>query len=252
MIQVIVIDDEDHIRDSLAKLLARHCPQVAVVGTGFSVDSGIQVIREIHPDLVLLDIQMNDGTGFDLLQNFSPIEFKVIFITAYDQYALQAFRFCAVDYLLKPVNPEQLVAAIDRAGLLISDHLNVQMNALYENLKSVARQDKKIILKTANQIHLLDLKSIICCESDSCYTTVHTSGNEHIMVAKTLKEYDEMLTGCGFYRVHKSHLINLAHIKRFDKQDGGTIVLTNDLRIPVASRKREEVLELIERMGESK
>lgn len=252
MIRVVVIDDEDHIRDSLEKLLARYCPQVAVVGTGSSVDSGIRVIRELQPDLVLLDIQMNDGTGFELLQSFSTIEFKVIFITAYDQYAVQAFRFCAVDYLLKPVNPEQLVTAVDRAGLLISDHLNLQMNALYENLKSVARQDKKIILKTASQIHLLDLKHIISCESDSCYTTVHTSEGEHIMVAKTLKEYDEMLSACGFYRVHKSHLINLAHIKRFDKQDGGTIVLTNDLKIPVASRKREEVLELIERMGESK
>ena len=192
---------------------------------------------------------MNDGTGFDLLQSCSPIDFKVIFITAYDQYAVQAFRFSAVDYLLKPVNPEHLVAAIDRAGLLIRDHFDLQMNALYENLKSVARQDKKIILKTTEQIHLLDLKNIVSCESDSCYTTVHTLEGAHIMVAKTLKEFDEMLTGCGFYRVHKSHLINLAHIKRFDRQDGGYIVLTNDLKIPVASRKREEMLGLLEKMA---
>jgi two-component system LytT family response regulator len=250
MVRIILIDDEDHIRDSLAKLLNRYCPQVTVVGTAFSVASGIKAIQELHPDLVLLDIQMNDGTGFDLLQSFSPVEFKVIFITAYDQYALQAFRFSAVDYLLKPVNPVHLVAAIDRASQLIRDHFNMQMNALYENLKSVARQDKKIILKTTEQIHLLDLKSIISCESDSCYTTVHTMEGEHIMVAKTLKEYEEMLTGCGFYRVHKSFLINLAHIKRFDKQDGGYIVLTNDLKIPVASRKREEMMELLERMAE--
>jgi two-component system LytT family response regulator len=250
MVRIILIDDEDHIRDSLAKLLNRHCPQVTVAGTAFSVASGIKAIQELHPDLVLLDIQMNDGTGFDLLQSFSPVEFKVIFITAYDQYALQAFRFSAVDYLLKPVNPVHLVAAIDRASQLIRDHFNMQMNALYENLKSVARQDKKIILKTTEQIHLLDLKSIISCESDSCYTTVHTMEGEHIMVAKTLKEYEEMLTGCGFYRVHKSFLINLAHIKRFDKQDGGYIVLTNDLKIPVASRKREEMMELLERMAE--
>lgn len=250
MLRTVIIDDEDHIRDSLAKLLAKHCPQVTVIGTAFSVESGINVINELHPDLVLLDIQMSDGTGFDLLQSISPIEFKVIFITAYDQYALQAFRFSALDYLLKPVNPEQLVAAIDRAALLIRDQFNMQMNALYENLKSVARQDKKIILKTTDQIHLLDLKNIVSLESDSCYTTVHTTGGENIMVAKTLKEYDEMLTGCGFYRVHKSFLINLAHIKRFDKQDGGFIVLTNDLKIPVASRKREEMLGLLEKMAE--
>jgi two-component system, LytTR family, response regulator len=250
MLRVVIIDDEDHIRDSLVKLLGKHCPRAAIAGTASGVASGIKVIQELHPDLVLLDIQMNDGTGFDLLQSFSPMDFKVIFITAYDQYALQAFRFSAVDYLLKPVNPEQLVAAIDRAGLLVRDHLNLQMNALYDNLKSAARQDKKIILKTTEQIHLLDLKSIISCESDSCYTTVHTIDGAHIMVAKTLKEYEEMLSGCGFYRVHKSFLINLAHIKRFDKQDGGFIVLTNDMKIPVASRKREEMMILLEKMAE--
>ena len=250
MIKVVIIDDEDHIRDSLAKLLARHCQQVTVAGEANSVASGKKAIEELHPDLVLLDIQMNDGTGFDLLQSFPQVEFKVIFITAYDQFALQAFRFSAVDYLLKPVNPEYLIAAIDRVALLIRDHFNVQMDALYENLKSVARQDKKIILKTTEQIHLLDLKNIVACESDSCYTTIHTKDGEHIMVAKTLKEYEEMLVGCGFYRVHKSFLINLAHIKRFDKQDGGYIVLTNDLKIPVASRKREEMMELMQRMAE--
>jgi two-component system LytT family response regulator len=250
MIRVVIIDDEDHIRDSLTKLLARYCPQVTVAGTADGIASGKKVIRELHSDLVLLDIQMNDGTGFDLLQSVSPIDFKVIFITAYDQYALQAFRFSAVDYLLKPVNPEYLVVAIERANQLITDHFNMQMNALYENLRTVARQDKKIILKTTEQIHLLDLKSIVSCESDSCYTTVHTMEGVHIMVAKTLKEFEEMLTGCGFYRVHKSHLINLAHIKRFDKQDGGYIVLTNNLKIPVASRKREEMMELLERMAE--
>ncbi|MBE0646191.1 MAG: response regulator transcription factor [Bacteroidales bacterium] len=250
MIQVVIIDDEDHIRDSLGKLLARHCPQVTVCGEASGVASGIKIIREMHPDLVLLDIEMGDGTGFDLLQSLPAIDFNVIFVTAYDQYALQAFRFSAVDYLLKPVNPEHLVTAINRAALLIRDHFNTQMNALYENLRSVARQDKKIILKTSEQIHLLDLKNIVSLQSDSCYTTVHTSEGEHIMVAKTLKEYEEMLTGCGFYRVHKSHLINLAHIKRFDKQDGGYIVLANDVKIPVASRKREEMLGLLEKMAE--
>jgi two-component system, LytTR family, response regulator len=250
MLRVVIIDDEDHIRDSLAKLLARHCPQVAVAGTANSVESGARAIREFNPDLVLLDIQLNDGTGFDLLQSFPSIDFKVIFVTAYDQYALQAFRFAAVDYILKPVNPEHLVAAVERAGQMVSDHFNLQMDTLKENLKAISRQDKKIILKTTDQIHLLDIKNIVTCESDSCYTTFHTLQGEHIMVAKTLKEYEEMLNGCGFFRVHKSYLINLAHIKRFDKQDGGHIVLTNDLKIPVASRKREEMLELLEKMAE--
>jgi len=250
MIRTVIIDDEDHIRDSLEKLLTRHCPLVTVCGTANSVATGQEIIREMHPDLVLLDIEMGDGTGFDLLQSLPAIDFNVIFVTAYDQYALQAFRFSAVDYLLKPVNPEHLNVAINRASLLIRDHFNTQIHALYENLKSVARQDKKIILKTTDQIHLLDLRNIVSLESDSCYTTVHTTNGEHIMVAKTLKEYEEMLSGCGFYRVHKSHVINLSHIKRFEKQDGGYIVLANDVKIPVASRKREEMMALLEKMAE--
>ena len=139
---------------------------------------------------------------------------------------------------------------MERAGLLLQNHFNIQMQALGENLKSPDRQNKKIILRTNDNIYLLDLTNIICCESDSNYTTVHTTSGERIMVSKTLKEYDDLLTGFGFYRVHKSHLINLIHIRRFEKQDGGFIVLTNDLRIPVASRKRDEMLEMLERMAD--
>lgn len=250
MIRTVVIDDEDHIRDSLIKLLAKHCPQVHVTGTAFSVESGRKIIREMQPDLVLLDIQLSDGTGFDLLRSLHIIEFKVIFITAYDQYALQAFRFSALDYLLKPVHPEQLKAAVDHACALIREHFLAQINALQENLKAAGKQEKKLIVKTTDQIHLLEVKNIVACESDSCYTTVHTMQGEHIMVARTLKDYEEMLSGCGFYRVHKSHLINLAHIKRFDKQDGGYVVLTNEMRFPVASRKKEEMMVLLEKLAE--
>jgi len=250
MFRVLIIDDEEHMRDTLAKLLDKHCPQVDVIGTAEGVKSGIEAIQLLHPDIVLLDIQMKDGSGFDLLAGFPVIDFKVIFITAFDQYALQAFRFSAVDYLLKPVNPELLVVAVTRAAHMIQDHFNLQVQALEENLKSIHKQQKKIIVKTTENIHLLELKNIISCESDSSYTTIHTTEGDAIMVSKSLKEYDELLSDCGFYRVHKSHLINLIHIKRFERQDGGSIVLTNDLKIPVASRKREEMLELLEKMAE--
>jgi two-component system LytT family response regulator len=250
VLHTLIIDDEDHMRDSLAKLLQRHCPEVVVAGEANSVASGIKAINEIHPDLVLLDIQMGDGTGFDLLNSLPLIDFKIIFITAFDQYALQAFRFSAVDYLLKPVNPELLAEAVERAGQLIQEHHNLQMQALQENLRNIEHQNKKIILKTTENIYLLDLNNIISCESDDNYTCVYTTDGDKILVSKTLKEYDNLLAGCGFYRVHKSYLINLAHIKRFEKQDGGYIILTNDLKIPVASRKRDEMLELLERMAE--
>ena len=250
MLHILIIDDEEHMCDSLQKLLGRHCPEVTVSGVAHSVATGLSAIQDLHPDLVLLDIQMADGTGFDLLNAVPVIDFKIIFITAFDQYALQAFRFSAVDYLLKPVNPELLVEAIDRAGQLIQEHHNLQMHALQENLKNTEHQNKKIILKTTENIHLLDLHDIISCESANNYTCVYTTDGAKILVSKTLRDYDDMLAGCGFYRVHKSYLINLAHIKRFEKQDGGYIVLTNDLKIPVASRKRDEMLELLERLAE--
>jgi two-component system, LytTR family, response regulator len=250
MLHTLIIDDEEHMRDSLTRLLARHCPRVILAGEADSVASGIKAIQANHPDLVLLDIQMSDGTGFDLLHSLPTIDFKIIFITAYDQFALQAFRFSAVDYLLKPVNPELLAEAVERAGQLIEEHYNLQMQALQENLKNIKQQEKKIILKTTENIYLLGLKDIICCESNDNYTCIHTTDGKKILISKTLKEYDTMLTGCGFYRVHKSFLINLAHIHRFEKQDGGFIILTNDLKIPVASRKRDEMLELLEKMAE--
>lgn len=250
MIRVIVIDDENHARDSLIKILHRHCPEAQIVGQANGVSTGLEAIRELLPELVLLDIQMKDGTGFDLLSALPSIDFKVIFVTAFDQFAIQAFRFSAVDYLLKPVNPEFLKEAVNRAGMMIKEHFNLQMEVLEENLKNINNSNKKIIIKTTDSIHLLEIKNIIFCDSDSCYTTVHTSDGQEIMVSKTLKDYEEMLTDCGFYRVHKSNLINLLHIKRFERQDGGYIVLTNDLRIPVASRKRDELLELFEKLAD--
>ena len=250
MLRTLIIDDEQHVRDTLMNMLEMNCPEVRIVGQASGVLSGIAAIRELQPELILLDIQMKDGTGFDLLSRLPSIDFKVIFITGYDQYALEAFRFSAVDYLLKPVNPELLTEAILRAGKLIQEHFNKQMKALEENLRTVSGKNRKIILRTNESIHLLDISNIICCDSDSSYTTVHTVEGEKIIVSRTLKEYQEMLTECGFYRVHKSYLINLVHLKRFDRQDGGYIVLTNDLKIPVASRKRDEMLGLLERMAE--
>jgi two-component system LytT family response regulator len=250
MLHTLIIDDEDHMRDSLTKLLQRHCANVVVKGEANSVASGLKAIHDLHPDLVLLDIQMGDGTGFDLLNALPVIDFKIIFVTAFDQYALQAFKFSAVDYLLKPVNPEALAEAVKRAEQQVQAHHQLQMQALKENLKNIDKQHKKIILKTTENIYLLNLQDVIACESDSNYTSVFTTSGEKILVSKTLKDYEEMLTGCGFYRVHKSFLINLAHIKRFEKQEGGYIILANDLKIPVASRKRDEMMELLERMAE--
>jgi|WetSurMetagenome_2_1015567.scaffolds.fasta_scaffold44330_2 two-component system, LytTR family, response regulator len=249
MLRAIVIDDEDHSRDTIRKLLGEYCPEVQVVGAAGDIESGRRAILQYNPDLVFLDVQLEDGTGFDLLRSFSNIQFRTIFITAFDKYAQQAFRFSAIDYLLKPVDPEELAAAVHRAEEFINHHVSLQFQALEANLKSVLVQKKKIILKTFEKIHLVDLDQIVSCESADNYTIIQTMDGERILVSRTLKDYDEMLSDCGFYRVHKSFLVNLAHVKCFEKQDGGFVILSNSQKVPVASRKRDELLAVFDKMG---
>jgi len=198
--------------------------------------------------LVLLDIKMDDGTGFDLIRLCESIDFKVIFFTAYEKYAVQAFRYAAVDFLLKPVNPEELCEAVKHAEILIQEHFATQLQSLEENLRTDIRQKKKIVLKTLENIHLMEIQNITLCESDGCYTVVHSVAGEKIMVSRILREFDDMLSENGFYRVHKSYLINLSHITRFEKQKGGSIILTNGMKVPVSSRKRAELLEIFEKL----
>ena len=250
LIRTIIIDDEAHARETLTRLVSLHCPQIRLIGEADGVTSGLKIIRELHPQLVLLDVKMDDGTGFDLLREVGTVDFKVIFITAYEKFAIQAFRFAAVDFLLKPVNPEELIEAVRHAEILIQEHYTTQLQALEENFRTDIRQKRKVVLKTLESIHLVEVKNITLCESDGAYTIVHTIAGDKIMLSKNLREFDDMLCDSGFYRVHKSYLINLSHIIRFDKHEGGYIVLTGGENVPVSFRKREELLVLFEKLAE--
>lgn len=247
MLRTIIIDDENHIRRSLAKMLDTFCPQVKLVASSNGVKSGIKDIQVLKPDLILLDIKMKDGTGFDLLNQLQPIDFKIIFITAYDQYAIKAFRCSAIDYLLKPVDTDELVEAVQKAENLVQKDFNVQMEAFHDNINNENKADKKIILKTLDNVYLIKIKDILYCESQSSYTMFYLFNGKNILVSTTLKEYDDLLKDDGFYRVHKSYLINTSYIERFEKSDGGNVILENNCRIPVASRKREELLAMFEK-----
>jgi len=249
MLRTIIIDDEAHILQAVEKLVNQYCPNVKIVAKADSVKSGFKTIKKYHPDLVLLDIKMEDGTGFDLLKQLEPVDFKVIFITAYDQYAIKAFKFSALDYLLKPCDADDLILAVNKAEKLVMKEMNTQLDTLADNIQTEDSSKKKIILKTFDNIHLMKISDIIYCESDINYTNFYLLNGNKIIVSVTLKEYDEMLSEYGFFRVHKSFLINLSHINRFDKSEGGYIVLSNDNRVPVASRKREQLLELFDRIG---
>ncbi len=248
MLRTILIDDEQSVRQTLEKLLIRYCPQVRLVAEADGVDSGIKAIRRHHPDLVLLDIKMDDGTGFDLLKQLEPVDFKVIFITAYDQFAIRAIKFSALDYLLKPVDPEDLTEAVKKAEKLMVHELNQQLGTLADNMQTQDKSKKKIILKTFDNIHLVKLEDIVYCECQDNYTNFYLLNGKKILVSNTLKEYDEMLSEFGFFRAHKSYLINMIHIDRFEKAEGGAIVLVNEIKLPVASRKKDQLLEMLYRI----
>jgi len=249
VLRTILIDDEALMRRTIEKMVQDYCPEIKLVAQADSVSSGVAAVKRYHPDLVLLDIKMDDGTGFDLLRQLEPVDFKVIFITAYDEYAIKAIRFSALDYLLKPVDPEDLKRAVSKAEKLVVKELNAQLSVLSENMKQGNTSLKKIILKTFDAIHLVRVQDIVYCESDENYTTFHLIEGNRIITSRTLKEYEEMLCDTGFFRVHKSYLINLSCITRFEKAEGGCIVLNNAVRVPVSSRKREVLLEMLDRIS---
>lgn len=245
MTKVIIIDDEINARESLRQLLEMYCSDAVVVGEADSVSSGIDSILQNNPDIVFLDIKMPDGTGFDLLSRIKNISFKIIFVTAYEEFAIKAFRFNAIDYLTKPIEPDELVEAVKKAGNHIKgDSVNETIKLLIENISKPAVPHKKIVLRTMNTIHVVEIDRIIRCESARNYTAFHLVDQEEILISRSMREYDEMLEDYGFFRVHNSHLINLNFISSF-KRDELICVLKDGTLIPVAYRKRDELLHAI-------
>jgi two-component system LytT family response regulator len=239
------VDDEAMARETIYEMVNMYCKDAAIVGQAESVKTAVEVINKTQPDLLLLDIQLTDGTGFDLLKSLNNHSYRVIFITAFEDYAMKAFKFSAMDYLLKPIDPNELVEAVDRARVSIEDNqMSAQLKTLFTNMNTYSREGKKIVLKTANNVHIVNLMDIIRCQSDKNYTHFYIIEEESIVVSKTLKEYDEILTGFGFFRVHQSHLINLSHVKRYEKADGGYLVMSDDSVVPVSFRKKEELMKL--------
>ncbi len=249
MIKTIIIDDELMAREAIGNMVKLYCPNLELIDTADGVASGYEAIKKNNPDLVLLDIKMTDGTGFELLQMFESINFKFIFITAYEEYAIQAFKFSALDYLLKPIDPNDLIAAVEKLNESIhKEDENLKLKAFMANIQGVTPELKKIVLKTAESIHLVNVKDIIRCESSSNYTLFFFSDNTKLLVSKTLKEFDEMLSPYGFFRAHQSHLINLNFLDRYDKAEGGTLILKDKSSIPLAVRKREQLMKIFENL----
>ncbi len=249
MIRTIIIDDELMAREAIGNMVNLYCPNLELVGTADGVNSGYEAIKKYWPDLVLLDIKMPDGTGFDLLQRFESISFKFIFITAYEEYAIQAFKFSALDYLLKPIDPNDLISSVEKLNeSMHKEDESIKLKAFMANIQGASPELKKIVLKTAESIHLVNVKEIIRCESSSNYTLFFFDDNSKLLVSKTLKEFDELLSPYGFFRAHQSHLINLNYLDRYDKAEGGTLILKDKSSIPLAVRKREQLMKIFENL----
>lgn len=246
MIRGIIVEDEKHSRETLAGMLHRYCKNVEVIAEAESYRAGLEVIRKLKPDVVFLDIQMPDGSGFRLLEELDEIDFEIIFTTAFDQFAIKAIKYSALDYLLKPIDPEELVSAIRKVeGKMDKRGMNDNIQVLLDNIKSKDPDPHKIVLSTSEKIHIIETDQILRCESDNYYTNFFLTDGTRILVSKTLKENEELLGGHNFIRPHKSHLVNVKYIKGFLRNDGGYIEMTDGSRIPVSRRKREKIIEII-------
>ena len=250
-LRIVIIDDEKKVRTSLRHLIGMYFPTALVVSEAGDVESGFTEIRKHQPEVVLLDIQMPGGSGFDLIKKLSPINFKLIFVSAYDNYAIQAFKVSAIDYLLKPVDPEELVKALQKASTLINENeISLKIDTLMSNLSTGSHEPKKILLKTQEAVHLVSLTDIVRCEADRNYTRFILAGDKSILVSGSLIEYDEILSNSGFFRSHHSHLINMEHIVKIDKQNFQIVMKDNSIT-PLATRKKELLIHLLEKATKS-
>jgi len=242
MITTILIDDEKHCNETLRIEISRHCPELKILGDYTSGKEAVAAIKELKPNLVFLDIEMPWMNGFELLKQFDSVDFDVVFITAYDTYAIQAFRFSAVDYLLKPIKSELLKEAVSKVANNKKHELpNLQLESLLYNLKDNITNNK-VVFSTSDGLEIVDTNTISRCQSDNNYTNVYMQNNNKLFLSKTLKEVEMMLESSKFLRVHQSHLVNIDYVKKFVKSDGGYLQMKNGEQISVSKSKREHLL----------
>jgi len=246
MKKVLVIDDEKPTRDFIKRLIDSYHFGVEVFTDGENVETGVEAIHRLQPDLVILDIQMPDGNGFDVLKSIPVKNFEVIFITAFQEYAVQAIKFSALDYILKPIDSEELKQAIDNALNVITRKTDEsQLNVLQHNMQLNSK--RKLVLKTQESVHIVEIDDIIRCESDKNYTLFFFNNSKKILVSRTLKDFDVLLAGLTFFRAQQSHLINLNYVERYNRHEG-TIIMKDGSAIPLSSAKKDQFFDVLEAM----
>jgi two-component system, LytTR family, response regulator len=246
MIRALIIDDEKHCCDNLQWQLKTYCPEIDIIGVSNNPEKGLQQIHHHQPQLIFLDVEMPGMTGFEMLEALTDINFDIIFTTAFDQYAIRAIKFGALDYLIKPVDKDELLEAINKFLNRTQRDSLKQLSALLTHIrKSNDLSFQKIALPTLHGYELVPLNNIIFCESSSNYTNIHLNGGQHLLISRTLKDIEDLLDRQPFFRVHNSYVVNLQYAVRYIKGEGGHLVLNNDISIPVSRNKKEELLKLI-------
>ncbi len=245
MKRIAIVDDEQDARQALRTLLETYCPDVEVCGEADSVESAFALIRQTQPDAILLDISMEDGTGFDLLDKFQRTSFQVIFTTAHDEFALKAFRYHALDYLLKPINPVELAQTIDLLKIENQEDYQTRINNLLESART--RQLDKITLTSQEGMVFLNLDQIVRLESDGSYTSFYLPDKERHLIARPMKDFEDLLIGHDFFRIHQSHIVQLSFVKKVLREDGGYALMEDGFKAPIARRRKEEFLEVLKK-----
>lgn len=245
-LRTVLIDDEKNNLDNLDQLLRNYCPVVEVVAKALDANEGKTAVLQHQPDLLFLDIQMPGKNGFDLLRELTAFDFELIFVTAFDQYAIQAIKFAAVDYLMKPISPEELQQAVERA---VQKNKHKKQNLQLENLLHLLQHRKethRIVLTTLEETRFIPTTDILRCESSNNYTIFFLASGEKLMVSKPIYEYEELLKPYGFFRSHQSHLVSFHHVRSWVKKDGGYLLLDDGSRAPVSRNKKEQVIQAME------
>jgi two-component system LytT family response regulator len=246
--RAIIIDDEKHCREGLAILLSRHCPEIEVVAQCPGGKAGIKMIEQQQPDIIFLDIEMPEMNGFEMLEYCGGYDFDIIFTTAYNEYAIKAIRHSALDYLLKPINKNELIEALARANESKKSSASTRITRLLESLNS-KKNFNRIAIPTIDGLIMVDTKDILYCESVNNYTRFHLQNDKSVFVSKTLKKTEMLLQEySNFFRIHHSFLINMDYVKQYIRGDGGEVIMVNDKNLPVSRTKRTAFLGKLERL----
>ena len=242
MLKTVIVEDEASSQETLKNYLTAYCPDVKVVGLAANIEEGKAIIDEVQPDLVFLDVEMPFGNGFDLLEALDKIEFQTIFVTAFSHYAIRAIQYSASNYILKPIDIDELIAAVKKVKNQDVNKVNTT-SILLQNMRASMHQETKIVLPVIDGFEIIQAQDVIHCQSDDNFTLFTLENGDKLMICRTLKYYQEILEPLGFLRIHKSHLVNLDRVRKYIKGSGGFVVMSNGAELPVSPRQKSVLIE---------